>query len=148
MTLGLHIRVWIEARGQKGTGIGLARRFEHLSNGTELYNLSPLHDHDVIGKIPNNRQIMRDEDEGEAHFAAQLIQKCYDLRLNRDIEGRDRFVADDELGFQCQCAGNRDPLPLTARELVRITAHMFRREAHLMQQFGNPFTPWVISPDG
>lgn len=75
---------------------------------------------------------MRDEDEGEAHFTAQLVQQCDNLRLNRNIERRDRLVADDELRFQRQCAGNGDPLPLAAGELVRITPHVFRRETHLM----------------
>ncbi len=141
-TQRLHIRVGIEAGGKKRARIGLARRFENLPYSPEFHNLSPLHDHDVIGKIADHRQVMRDEDEGEADFTAQLVKKCNNLRLDRHVERRDRFIADDELRLQRQRAGNRDPLPLATGKLMRITAHMFRREADLMQQFRDPFAPF------
>lgn len=75
---------------------------------------------------------MGNEDEGEAHIAAQPVEKRNDLRLNRNIERRDRLITDDELRLQRQRTGNGDPLALAAGKLVRITAHMFRRKADLL----------------
>lgn len=71
----LRVGVRIEARGKQRTRIGLARRFENLPHRAEFHHLSPLHDHDMIGKVPHHRQVMSDEDEGQAHIAAKLIQE-------------------------------------------------------------------------
>ncbi|MNZ91384.1 hypothetical protein D3C78_1103670 [compost metagenome] len=87
---------------------------------------------------------MSDEDERKAHLAAKLVQKRNNLRLNRNVERRDRLVADDELRLQRQRTGNGNPLPLAAGELMRIAAHMFRRKADLMQQFRDPFAPFRL----
>ena len=34
---------------------------------------------------------------GEAEIALQGLEKIEDLRLDRDVEGRDRLVGDDQL---------------------------------------------------
>ena len=45
-----------------------------------------------------------------------------DLRLDRDVERRDRLVGDDELRLQDERARDADALALAARELVRVAA--------------------------
>src|SRR5262245_58172795 len=62
---------------------------------------------------------MADEEHGEAEALAEISEEVDDLRLHGDVEGGDRLVADEQLGPQDQCTGDRDPLTLTARELVR-----------------------------
>ena len=45
-----------------------------------------------------------------------------DLRPDRGVEHRDRLVADQPVGLEHQRRGDRHPLALAARELVRVAA--------------------------
>jgi len=49
---------------------------------------------------------MGDEDIGEAEFLLNLLQQIDDLCLDRDVEGGDRFVADDDLRIERESAGD------------------------------------------
>ena len=50
----------------------------------------------------------------------QLDQHREDLRAHRHVEHRHRLVADQPLGLEHQRRGDRHPLALAARELVRV----------------------------
>jgi len=69
--------------------------------------------------VADDVQVVRDEDVGEAEVALQVLEQVQDLRLNRDVECRDRLVADDQLRVDRERARDTDPLALAARELVR-----------------------------
>ena len=56
---------------------------------------------------------MSDEQVGQAEFAPQVQEQVQDLRLDGDVERRDRLVADDELRTQRQSPGDADALALT-----------------------------------
>ena len=43
-------------------------------------------------------EIVRDEQQRQAEAALQVGEQVEDLRLHRDVERRDRLVADDEPG--------------------------------------------------
>ena len=47
----------------------------------------------------HHSQIMGDEDIGEAEPGLEVDQEIEDLGLDRDVEGRDRLVGDDQLGL-------------------------------------------------
>ena len=81
---------------------------------------------------------MGDEQVGEAQALLQVLQKVYHLRLDRDVERRDRLVADDQLGLDRERAGDADALSLAARELVRVAALVPGREADLLEQLAHP----------
>jgi len=51
---------------------------------------------------------------------AQVFQQIYDLRLDRDVERRDRLVANDDVRVQGQGAGNTDALALAAAHFMGI----------------------------
>ncbi len=74
---------------------------------------------------------------GQAEASAQILQQVDHLRLDRDVERRDRLVADDKLRFQGEGAGDPDALTLSARHLVRITVGEFRIEAAHREQLAN-----------
>ena len=46
-------------------------------------------------------------------FFLKLLENVDDLCLNRDIECRNRLIADDEFRLGCERAGNADSLSLT-----------------------------------
>ena len=54
----------------------------------------------------------------------QVLQQVDDLRLDGDVERRDRLVADDEVGLDGERAGDADALSLAAGELVRVALRM------------------------
>ena len=85
-------------------------------------------------------QVMRDKQVGQMHLLLQLLQEIDDLRLNRNIQRRDRFVADDKLGTDTQRPGDADALPLTAAELMRVTAIMVLAQTDLTKQFDDPIS--------
>ena len=62
---------------------------------------------------------MPNEQAREPKAGPQLVEQVEDLRLNGDVEGRHRFVCDDELGLKRDCARDRDALLLPAGEIVR-----------------------------
>ena len=69
--------------------------------------------------MPHDRQVVGDEDVGEAEFALQVGQQVDDLRLDGHVERGHRLVADDELGPERERPGHADALPLPAGELGR-----------------------------
>ena len=89
---------------------------------------------DPVGDVAHHRQIVGDEQVGEAEPRLQVLEQVEDLRLDRDVERRDRLVADQELGLQRQGAGDADALPLAAGEAVRVAAEVAHVEADRLEQ--------------
>ena len=71
----------------------------------------------------------------------QLAEQVQDLRLDRDIEGGDGFVADDQFRLRRQRSRDADPLALAARELVREERRLFGPEADAVEKFGDAQVP-------
>ncbi len=53
----------------------------------------------------DHAEIVGDEDVGQVERALQLVQEVQDLGLDRDVQGRDRLVGDDQPGPEDQGAG-------------------------------------------
>ena len=56
------------------------------------------------------------------------------MRLDRDVECRHGFVADDELRAHRERTSDADSLALATRELVRVAAHVVGAQAHRLEQ--------------
>src|ERR1700738_3109910 len=74
--------------------------------------------------VLDHGQIVRNEEIGQAELALQVHHQVEDLRLNGDIEGRNRFVGDDELRRERERARDPDTLALAAGALVRVMGHV------------------------
>ena len=57
---------------------------------------------------------------GDAELVLEVLEQVDDLGLDRDVERRDRLVADDQLRAQGDRPGDADALALAAGELVRV----------------------------
>ena len=87
---------------------------------------------------------MRDEDIGEVVLLLQLVEEVEHLRLHRHVEGGHGLVADDEPRVDGQGAGDGDALPLSARELVRVTVEMALVQAHPFQNLDGVLPPLLV----
>ena len=99
--------------------VGMARVLEERPRVGDLDDLAEVHHGDAVAHVAHDREVVRDEDVGEAELALQIGEQVEDLRLDRDVERRDRLVADDELRPQREGARDADALSLAAGELRR-----------------------------
>jgi hypothetical protein len=76
---------------------------------------------------------VRDEDEAEAEIANQILEQVEDLRLNRDVERRNRLVGDQHPWVGHQRPRNGNALQLAARELVREALEGALLQPHLVE---------------
>ena len=111
-----------------------------LRPGVDLLGLAALddlalaHDQNLIGHVLDHRQVMADEEVGQAKLFLQVEQQVEHGGLYADIERAHAFVTDDDLGLHGQAARNRDALALTARKLVWVLAEILAPQAHFFQQ--------------
>ena len=113
-------------RGEESRGVRMLRILVQLGRRADLDDMAEVHDRDAVGDVPDDAQIVRDEDVGEVEIGLQALEEVENLGLDRDVERRDRLVADDQLRAEGERARDPDPLPLTAGELVRIAVVMLR----------------------
>src|SRR5258707_792134 len=106
--------------GEKRLGIGMVRLPEQLLGGRALDDAAQVHDQDAVGDVLDDAEVVADEEIGQVQLLAEPDEEIDDLRLDRDVEGRHRLVADDELRVDRQRPGDADALPLAAGELGRI----------------------------
>ena len=97
-----------------------------------------IHHRHAGGNVLHNGEIVRDEDVREPQTPLQIAQQIDHLRLDRNVQGRDRFVADDETRLDRERAGDADALTLAAGEFVRITGRVLRRESDQSEQLRHP----------
>ena len=135
----LCLRLGHRDRRQQRAAIGMARRGEQRLRVRGLDDDAEIHHRDPVGDVLHHGEIVRDEDVGEAEPVLQVAQQIEDLRADRDVERRDRLVADDQFRLDRQRPGNGDALALAAGEFVRIAAREARLEADQPQQFLDPF---------
>ena len=88
-----------------------------------------IHDEDVVRDVPDDAEVVRDEQVGKAQLGLEVGQEVQDLRLDRHVERRDRLVGDEELRREHQRARDGDALALAAGEHVRVAAVMLRPQA-------------------
>ena len=85
-----------------------------------LDDLAQVHDRDPVGDVPHDGQVVGDEEVGEVEALLEGAEQVDDLSLNRNVEGGDGLVADDEGRVYGKGSGNADPLALAAAELVGV----------------------------
>ena len=104
----------------------------------QLDNNPQIHDRNPVADMPDHRQVVRDKEIRQVQFLLQVFQQVDHLRLDRDVERRNRLVADYQLRLQRQRARHADPLPLTAGKFMRITVHKRGVQPDQRQQLRYP----------
>ena len=99
-----------------------------------------VHHRNARGDVLDHGKIVRDKNKRQAEPALQIGQKIDDLRLDRNVERRHRFVADDELRLGGECAGDANTLALAAGELMGVAFSMPGLKPDETQQLGDALT--------
>ena len=109
-------------RVEQRPGVRVLRPRQHLVGRAGLDDPPEVHHGDAVGDVLDDRQVVGDEDQRHAELALEVADQVQDLGLHEHVERRDRLVGDDQVGPERQRRGDRHPLALAARELVRAAS--------------------------
>ena len=79
-----------------------------------LDDLAEVHDGDTVTDVPDDGQIVGDEQIRKPKLTLEVGKQVEDLCLHGHVKGTDRFVTDHEFRIQGERAGDPDPLPLSS----------------------------------
>jgi hypothetical protein len=65
---------------------------------------------------------------------SKIHQEIKDLGLDRDIQGRDGFIGDDQIGMKGNSPGDTDPLALSSTELMGIAEGILGMEPNVLKK--------------
>src|SRR5262245_46390203 len=110
-------------RADQGARVGMLGGVEELAHRRLLDDLARVHDGHPVAHLRNDAEVVRDEDQGHAGLALDVLQEVQVLRLDRHVEVGRGLVGDDEARPAGQRDGADDALPHAAAHLMRILAH-------------------------
>src|SRR3546814_19329661 len=87
-----------------------------------------------------------DEETGKAESSSQPLQELDHIRLARDVERRQRLVADDHFRSERDGAGYGDALPMSAGALVWVAPCVPRLTPKPPPALRNAPRPFALSP--
>ncbi len=111
-------------------------------------DLAEVHHRDPVRDVADDGEIVRDEEVGQPELALELLHEVDDLRLDGDVERRDRLVADEKLRVQRERSCNTDALSLAAGELMRVATDRVRRQADEGEQLAHASPGLRTTGDG
>ena len=100
----------------------MQRVFKQFVGFALFHYHTQVHNHNFIGNVLNNRQVVGNEHIGKLPLFLQILHQIQNLSLNGNIQGRNRFVTYNELGLQRKGPGDANSLTAAAVKLVRIGA--------------------------
>ena len=92
----------------------------YLVGCADLLDAAFVHDHHAIGDFQGLFLVVGNENAGDVHVVVQPPQPSPQLLAHLRIQCPERFVEQQYLWFNGQCACQCDALPLPAGELMRI----------------------------
>ncbi|CDN42283.1 hypothetical protein BN871_BC_00130 [Paenibacillus sp. P22] len=108
---------------QQPLRIRMLRIVEQLHDFAFLDDLAGIHDHDVVGHLRDDAEIMRDEQDRHPAFILEAAQQVQNLSLDRDVESGRRLVGDEQLRIAGHRDRDHDALQHAAAQLMRIRVH-------------------------
>ena len=123
---------------QEPLRVGVPRPPEHLADGALLRHPTGVHDQHLVARLGDDRQVVGDEDQRQPELGAQLLEEAEDLRLDHDVEGGRRLVADDDRRVARERHRDHRPLAHPTGQLVRIGAAALLRDADKLEELVGP----------
>ena len=112
----------------------MAGILERDSGGQELDDATAKHDRDARRDAAHDVEVVTDEEHGQSELFPQPQHQVQHLCLDRDVEGADGLVGDQDLRLRGQRSGDADALALSAREVRRIALCGAGRQADEIEQ--------------
>lgn len=109
----------------------MTRRVEDTRHRPFLHHPAEIHHHDPVTQAAHHGQVVADEKQGQPKPSTQVRHQGEDLGLDGNVQRRNRFIRDQELGAGRQRPGDAHALTLPARELMRVPVGVRRRQADL-----------------
>ncbi|MNL05159.1 hypothetical protein D3C87_1257420 [compost metagenome] len=101
---------------------------ENLLDRPHLYQPAGIKHGNAVGCLGDDAHIMGDQHDSRLLFLAELAQQRDDLRLDRHVKRRRRFIGDDQFRRRRKCERYDDALAHAAGELMRMVIDaLFRR---------------------
>ena len=82
---------------QEGERIGVARVVKQGLRAALLHDPATVHHHDLVAQSGNQSQVMGDHQDASPKIVLQSAQEAHDLGLNGHVEGRCRFVGNEQV---------------------------------------------------
>jgi len=92
--------------------IWMSGRLKHLFTRPFLEDLAEIHNRDRVREVASDGQIVSYEQVTEATPTLGFCKEVDDLRLDREVQGRNRLVAHYQRRIQSQRPCDTDPLQL------------------------------------
>jgi hypothetical protein len=121
--------------GEERLGVGMGRVFGDDFSGADFDGMAQIHDQDALADVFHHGEIVRDEEQGNAAFALDVLEQVDDLCLDRNVKSADRFIANQQAWFNRESARDTDALALTAAEFVRVTEGVFLKKTNRVEKF-------------
>ena len=115
--------------GEEPLSVGMGRVGGDEFGGAFFDEFTVFENRDLVADVFNDGEVVGDKEVSKVELFLEIHQEVDDLGLDRDIEGTDRFVADDKLRFDSEGAGNTDALALASAKFVGEAAGVCRVEA-------------------
>ena len=132
-----HVGVGPQHRREQRTRVRMARLAEDFDGRPLLDHVAEVHHAHRVGEVLDQRQVVRNQQIGQAVLLLDVREQVEDLRANRNVECRGRLVEYQQPRLQRDRARHRDALALAAAELVRVSLDRGRRQADHVEQFGD-----------
>ena len=117
----------------------MAALVEDFLSSTELDGTAGVHNHNLIGHIGDDAQVMGNHNNGVAVLLLHLLHELDNLSLNGNIQSRRGLVGNQDIGIAGKSHSDHDTLTHTAGELVRILidALLGLGDTHEVQKLGS-----------
>ena len=96
-----------------------------------------MHDGDTVRDVPDDREVVGDKQVRDLELHLQVLEQVYDACLDRDVQGGDGLVEQQDLGACGQGAGDGNALALASRELGRKAVDVVGIDAHEVHQLAD-----------
>ena len=111
---------------------------EQVVGRRHFHHFAEVQHDDPVGDVANHRKIVGNEEVREAEPFLQLEHQVDDLRLDVDVESRDRLSGHNDIRTDRQGTSDGDALPLAAGEFIGLARHRLAGQADEVEQFGHP----------
>ena len=114
---------------EQALGVGMGGLGGDEFRGAFFNEFTVFENRDLVADVFNDGEVVGDKEVSKVELFLKIHEEVDDLGLDRDIEGTDRFIADDKLRFDGEGAGNTDALALSSAKFVGEAAGVSRVEA-------------------